>query len=119
MRSGDEAERAREEGATGGGPAGLEQIRADQEHLRQLRRERQSRVIKVIVALAIIALLIVFILSNSQPKEVNFVFFTKEIRLIWVMFVSVLLGGIAGYLIGRPGKQIRFHSRHEEGEKKG
>jgi uncharacterized integral membrane protein len=87
---------------------------ADQEHLRELQRARQARVAKVVVALALAVILIVFIISNSQPVPVDFVFVTRHPRLIWVMFACAVLGGIVGYLIGRPGRQVRLHRRRED-----
>jgi uncharacterized integral membrane protein len=89
-------------------------VSEDQQHLRQLQRERQGRVVKVIVTLAIVVVLIVFIIANSQPVKVNFVFVTRHPRLIWVMVACAVLGGVAGYLIGRPGKQIRLHRRERD-----
>ena len=35
-------------------------------------------------------------------------------RLIWVMFSCAVAGGILGYLIGRPGRQVRFHRKKDE-----
>jgi uncharacterized integral membrane protein len=89
----------------------------DREHFRELQKERRNRVVKTVIALAILVLLIVFIVTNSQPVLVKFVFFDARPRLIWVMFACAVLGGIVGYLVGRPGKQIRFHRSREERQK--
>jgi uncharacterized integral membrane protein len=91
---------------------------ADQEHLRELQRARQARVAKVLVTLAIVVILVIFIISNSQPVQVDFVFVTRHPRLIWVMFACAVLGGIVGYLIGRPGKQVRLNRRRENEARK-
>lgn len=91
---------------------------ADQQHLRDLRRARQARVAKVLVALAIAVILLVFITQNSQEVPVDFVFFTRRPGLIWVMFSCTVLGGLVGYLIGRPGKQVRLHRRREDRDQK-
>jgi uncharacterized integral membrane protein len=93
------------------------QVRADQEHLRALQKERQARVAKAIVALALVAILIIFITSNSKPASVSFVFFHRRPPLIWVMFACAVLGGVVGFLIGRPGKQIRVRRRPKEQQK--
>ena len=98
---------------TPGGPAGGDRA-ADQAHLRQLQRERQARVAKVIVTLVIVGILIAFIVTNSQSVKVRFVFFTRRPALIWVMFACALLGGIVGYLIGRPGRQVRMHAGKDQ-----
>jgi uncharacterized integral membrane protein len=76
------------------------------EQLKELQRERQARLAKVIVALAIVVILIIFVIANADPVKVNFVFVTRHPRLIWVMIACAVLGGIVGYLIGRPGRQI-------------
>jgi uncharacterized integral membrane protein len=96
-----------------GQPTSAEQ-KADAEHSRQLQRQRQARVAKVLVGLFILGILIAFIVSNGQSVKVNYVFATRRPPLIWVMFACAVLGGILGYLVGRPGKQVRFHRRKEE-----
>ncbi len=54
------------------------------------------------MALAIIVLLIVFVVRNSGEVEVDFVFADVSARLIWVLVITALLGGVAGYLLARP-----------------
>ena len=95
--------------ATPQGPAPAGDRAADEAQLHQLQKERQTRVAKVIAALVIVGILIAFIVSNSQSVKVRFVFFTRYPALIWVMFACAVLGGIVGYLIGRPGRQVRMH----------
>lgn len=90
------------------------QASAEERQLAALRRARQGRVAKVLVALAIIAILIVFVISNSQPVPVDFVFVTRHPRLIWVMFACAVLGGIAGFLIGKPGRQVLGSKKDDE-----
>lgn len=89
-------------------------LQADRDHLRDLQKARQGRVVKTVLALTVAVILIVFILTNSQAVTVNFIFVTRKPPLIWVMFACAVLGGILGYLVGRPGKRIRFHSRRRE-----
>ena len=76
----------------------------DERQLKALQRQRQERLVKVAVALAIVVILIIFVIANSDPVKVNFVFVTRHPRLIWVMIACAVLGGVAGYLIGRPGR---------------
>ena len=83
-------------------------------HIRELQKARQARLGKVIVGLGIVVLLVIFITSNSDPAKVSFVFFDARPRLIWVMFACAVLGGILGYLIARPSKQVRLHRREQE-----
>jgi uncharacterized integral membrane protein len=88
---------------------GTPEAELDRQHYDQLRRARQARVARFIVILAIIVILIVFIVANAKPVRVSYVFVTGHPKLIWVMLFCAVLGGLAGYLLGRPGKQVRFH----------
>jgi len=90
---------------------------AEQAQLRHLQRERQTRVAKVAVALLLVGVLIAFIVANSQSVVVHFVFFTRRPALIWVMFACAVIGGIVGYLIGRPGRQIRPRGERDSKKK--
>jgi uncharacterized integral membrane protein len=92
--------------------------KADQEHYRDLQRARQARVAKVLVILFLAGVLIAFIVANSQSVVVHFVFVTRRPALIWVMFFCALVGGIVGYLIGRPGKQVRLHRQKDASKQK-
>jgi uncharacterized integral membrane protein len=92
--------------------------RAELQGVRDLEKARQARVAKAVVAIGIAAILLIFIVSNSQGVKVHYVFFTRNPPLIWVMFACALLGGVLGYLVGRPGKQIRIRRGHKEERKK-
>lgn len=87
---------------------------ADEEHMRRLRRERQARVAKAIVVLIIVILLIVFVSRNLDDVPVDFVFTTANFPLIWVLIVMTILGGVVGYLLGRPSKETRLHEKRDE-----
>ena len=84
------------------------------EHARQLHKARQSRIAKFLVALFIVVVLVVFVVQNSKPTRIDYVFFHRETRLIWIMITCAVLGGIVGFLIGRPGKQLSRRKRHQE-----
>ena len=90
-------------------------MRAEQSGLRAIDRERRARLAKVTVALAIVVILLIFITTNVQGVKVHFVFFSATPPLIWVMFACAALGGVVGYLIGKPGKQIG--RTHDSGRK--
>jgi uncharacterized integral membrane protein len=92
-------------------PDAGDQARTEQE--RQLRRARQGRVAKLVAVLGVVVILIIFIVANSQPVKVDYVFLDGRPRLIWVMLVCAVLGGIIGYAIGRPGKELRAKARQE------
>jgi uncharacterized integral membrane protein len=84
---------------------GVERARLEQEQ--RVRRARQARLAKVLVVLVVVILFITFVIANSQGVEVDFVFVTRRPPLIWIMLACTVLGGIAGYAIGRPGKELR------------
>lgn len=69
---------------------------------------------KFLVAAAIVVILIVFVVQNSGETDVDFVFFTVRARLIWVLLGTAALGGVVGYVLGRPGKQVRLHRRDRD-----
>lgn len=58
--------------------------------------------IKVGVGLFLLVVFILFIIQNSDPVLVNFVFFKSNIRLIWVFLGCAVLGAVIAWLIGRP-----------------
>jgi len=47
------------------------------------------------------------VLQNAQGVDVHFLLLSVNIRLIWVIFGCGLLGGAAGYVIGRPEKNLQ------------
>jgi uncharacterized integral membrane protein len=69
-------------------------------------RARRDRLVKVLIGVLLIVLLVVFVSTNLDRTQVQFVFFSANVALIWVMLGCALIGGIIGFLIGRPGKQI-------------
>jgi uncharacterized integral membrane protein len=63
------------------------------------RRVRRIALVGVLV-LALI-LLIVFIVQNSDSVSVSFVFFSARISLIWVIFLSAVVGAVIAVVVGR------------------
>jgi uncharacterized integral membrane protein len=63
---------------------------------------------KAIVAALVLVLLIVFVIRNSQRVSVDFIVTKGHFRLIWVIVICSILGGIVGYLLGRP-PRARHH----------
>ncbi|HWH14633.1 MAG TPA: LapA family protein [Miltoncostaeaceae bacterium] len=61
------------------------------------------------IVLALV-LLLVFIVDNSDPVRVSFVFFDADISLIWVILLSAVIGWIVGFLLARLIRR-RFLSR--------
>jgi uncharacterized integral membrane protein len=73
----------------------------------EIDRARRRRAAKAIVGLTVLVVLVLFVVWNSQPVEVNFVFGKAHPRMIWVMVACAVLGGVLGYLLGRPGHEGR------------
>jgi uncharacterized integral membrane protein len=88
--------------------------RDDRERMQQLQRHRQTRVAKTIVLLGLLLILILFIVWNAHKVDVSFVFGTASVDLIWVMLACALLGGIIGFIVGRPGRGFRFRGDEDE-----
>jgi uncharacterized integral membrane protein len=63
-------------------------------------RKRETRDnVRIVAAVIIVAILIAFVIANSGPVSVHFVFFVSSVRLIWVLVVTALLGGVADRLL--------------------
>jgi uncharacterized integral membrane protein len=75
--------------------------------LNQMDARQRDRLIKVAQLTLIAIVFITFVLQNAQPVNVHLLLFSVNIRLIWVIFGCALLGGAAGYVIGRPDKNLR------------
>jgi uncharacterized integral membrane protein len=90
-----------------------EATREDRNHLDALSRARRRRAGRLVLLLVVVLILVVFIIQNSQRVPIDFVFFDRQARLIWIMLACAVLGGIVGFLVGRPGRRFRFHSERE------
>lgn len=93
-------------------------LRDDEDRLRQLQRHRQTRAAKGIVLLVVLTILLLFIVWNAHSVRVSFVFGTAHFGLIWVMLVCTILGGIIGFIVGRPGRTFRFGRGDDEDEQR-
>ena len=94
-------------------------IREDEDRMRQLARHRQTRAAKGILLIGILLILILFIVWNAHGVTFSFVFGDAEIGLIWIMLACAILGGIVGFIIGRPGRTFRFGHRDEDDPRDG
>jgi uncharacterized integral membrane protein len=93
-----------------------EALAASQADLAKLRAVRRARLIKASILAAIAVVFITFVLQNATPVGLKVLGWTVSVRLIWVIVASMLLGAVAGYLVGRPDKQLLLHgpSRRQE-----
>ena len=61
--------------------------------------------IKLWLAGALGIYLLLFVLANTDPVDVSFVFFqAKEIGLIWVMLLVAVIAFAIGWVMGRSGR---------------
>src|SRR5258708_31350843 len=66
--------------------------------------KESQRGAKAAVAALVLVLLIVFVIRNSQRVSVDFIITKGHFRLIWVIVICSILGGVVGYLLGRPSR---------------
>jgi uncharacterized integral membrane protein len=78
---------------------------------------------RLLLALALVIVLIVFAALNFRPVRVNFLLFTTRARVVTVIVVAAALGFVAGWFVGRPGRDERrylrarrTHAGRDEGE---
>lgn len=69
---------------------------------RRLDREQRGAALKIGFGLFLLIIFVLFIIQNSGRVPVDFVFFTRRIRLIWVFLACALLGSLVTWLVGRP-----------------
>ena len=70
------------------------------------RNVARSWIIVIVLALAL-AWLIAFVVENRHGVPVHWVFGTTKSSLIWVIFVTLLLGVVVGELARRLGRSRR------------
>lgn len=64
--------------------------------------ERQVRQLALAGALVLVlSLLLIFVIENSDPVRVSFVFFSADISLIWVIVLSAVAGAAVGIAVAR------------------
>ena len=72
------------------------------ESRRRVEAERRRTIIRLVVGLIVVILFIIFVIQNSAPVPVDFVFVNSSIRLIWVFLGCALIGALVAWLMGRP-----------------
>jgi uncharacterized integral membrane protein len=70
-------------------------------------KEARATAIKVALALLIVIVFVLFIVRNSKPVRVDFVFFSKQIRLVWVFLACAIIGAVVAWLLGRPRRRAQ------------
>jgi uncharacterized integral membrane protein len=79
-----------------------------------MEARRAERLVRIVQLTLIAVVFAVFVLQNADPVDVNILIFSLNIRLIWVIIGFAVLGGVAGFLIGRPEKSLRDLLPHKE-----
>ncbi|MGH2740733.1 MAG: LapA family protein [Actinomycetota bacterium] len=83
-------------------PPGPPEREAEEPGLGQIMAAERAKFAKVVLGLAVLVIFIVFIVQNSDEVDVDFVFFSSRIALIWVFLGCALIGALATWLLGRP-----------------
>jgi uncharacterized integral membrane protein len=74
----------------------------------------QPRLWLILVGLlAMLAYLIAFVVKNDEPIEIDFVFFTSTVSLIWEIVLMLGIGVLGGVLLSQ---LYRRRRRNEAGE---
>ncbi|HEU5003371.1 MAG TPA: LapA family protein [Actinomycetota bacterium] len=66
---------------------------------------------KAVAAAILVILAIIFVIGNLNRVRVNFIITSGHPRMIWLIVGCLLIGGITGFMLGRPARARR---RHEE-----
>jgi uncharacterized integral membrane protein len=84
---------------------------------RNSMRNRETRDnVRIVLAVVIVGLLIAFVIANSEKVSIHFLIFTSQVRLIWVLVVTALLGAMADrLLVIRRARMRREEARRARG----
>lgn len=82
--------------------------------VREPESTRKLPPLRVIVAVVIGILLIWFALVNRDPVEINYIIFTRDSRLIYIIIGAALLGAIAGALLRQRRERRARRERHRD-----
>jgi uncharacterized integral membrane protein len=77
------------------------------------RSKKVMHWVRLGAAVIIVVLLVGFIVDNSEHVRVGFVFGHANLRLIWVLLVTAVLGALAGRLVPRLRARIAGGGRSE------
>jgi len=99
---------------TGGPGRGPDEEERD--HARRIQRDRRARLATALSVLTLVVLFVVFISQNIDERPtIDFLLFHFQVSVIWIFLVVAILGGVVGYLLGRPSRRLRLHDRKGKG----
>ena len=70
-----------------------------QEEERSEERRDSSRTLRTVVLVAIAIVAVVFVIKNDQSVDIDYIFGTVDIPLVWGLLATLLLGFVAGWLL--------------------
>jgi uncharacterized integral membrane protein len=80
--------------------------RLDEEQIRQWQPRLWARLIILVV---ITAYVIAFVLENRKQVQLHFLLFTATVSLIWLVLLTLAIGGIGGLVASQLYRRRRGH----------
>jgi uncharacterized integral membrane protein len=68
-------------------------------------QERRSAMPKIIIGLVLAILFIIFIVQNSHPVRVQFLWLDGQVALVWVFAICAAIGALVLALLQRPSRR--------------
>ncbi len=78
-------------------------------------RPEQSLYVLVGVLAVVLLYIVGFVVANSHSVSVDFVLFSASASLIWVILISLVLGGVLGFALARIGVRRRDRTQPPQG----
>lgn len=68
-------------------------------------RERRSAMPKIIIGLVLAILFLLFIVQNSKPVQVQFLWLDGRAPLVWIFLICAAIGAVVLALFQRPSRR--------------
>jgi uncharacterized integral membrane protein len=68
-------------------------------------QERRSAMPKLILGLALAILFVIFVVQNSQPVNVQFLWLDGRAPLVWIFLICAAIGAVVLALFQRPSRR--------------
>lgn len=73
-------------------------------------KQRRPRLARLAALGVVVAVVVSFVVENDRSVPLRLWFVTGRPDLIWVLVVTLMVGGLVGYIVGRPGRRRRVGS---------